>query len=115
MAAAITVGLIAPTSIGEDGERVQVSTAETSGRCGGARAAAHARAERDRRLPDEEAALCVATTSKANAFDHVRAIARPQQIVGKPLAHPAPCNAWPNACAVPSWAAKLQPESQKPP
>jgi RNA polymerase sigma factor FliA len=71
MAAAITLGLIAPTSIGEEGERVQVSTAENP-----EDAVARAQLltlvqEAIAALPEEEAALVRRHYLEGERFDHV--------------------------------------------
>jgi RNA polymerase sigma factor for flagellar operon FliA len=71
MAAAITVGLIAPTSIGEDGERVQVSTADNP-EDAVARAQLLALVQSAiEALPDEEAALVRRHYLEGERFDHV--------------------------------------------
>ncbi len=71
MAAAITLGLIAPTSVGEEGERVQVSTAENP-------EDAVARAQlltlvqsAIEALPEDEAALVRRHYLEGERFDHV--------------------------------------------
>lgn len=71
MAAAITVGLIAPTSIGEEGERVQVATAENPEEAV-ARAQLLALVESAlEALPDQEAALVRRHYLEGERFDHV--------------------------------------------
>ncbi len=71
MAAAITVGLIAPTSIGEEGERVQVSTADSPEEAVARAQLLAVVEEAIDALPEEEAALVRRHYLEGERFDHV--------------------------------------------
>ncbi len=71
MAAAITVGLIAPTSIGEEGERVQVSTADTPEEAVSRAQLLQVVEDAIEALPEEEAALVRRHYLEGERFDHV--------------------------------------------
>ena len=71
MAAAITVGLIAPTSVGEEGERVQVSTADSPEEAVSRAQLLTLVDEAIAALPEEEAALVRRHYLEGERFDHV--------------------------------------------
>ncbi len=71
MAAAITVGLIAPTSVGEEGERVQLSTADSPEEAVSRAQLLTLVQEAIAALPEEEAALVRRHYLEGERFDHV--------------------------------------------
>ncbi|HEX2875222.1 MAG TPA: sigma-70 family RNA polymerase sigma factor [Polyangiaceae bacterium] len=71
MAAAMTVGLIAPTSIGEEGERVQVSTADSPEEAVSRAQLLTLVQEAISGLPEEEATLVRRHYLEGERFDHV--------------------------------------------
>lgn len=71
MAAAITVGLIAPTGVGEDGGQVQVSTADTPEEAVLRAQLLAAVQDAIDKLPEDEAALVRRHYLQGERFDHV--------------------------------------------
>jgi RNA polymerase sigma factor for flagellar operon FliA len=71
MTAAITVGLIAPPAVGEEGERVQVSTADTPEEAVGKAQLLALVQEAIDALPEEEAVLVRRHYLAGERFDHV--------------------------------------------